>query len=1069
MKLRHFLGALLYIAVGLTSARAYITDFFWVNAPASVASGQLYYISAAADISYWDDGYGNSGSSGSVYLYKNGNYATQASGDYGVGVTYASTDIGAQTVTYDASAYDDTGASASLTHYVNITDTAPTASVSIDGQGYGAVITRPIGGSVTVTVRYSATDPNGDLRWIRPQVWGPGGYFDNSPSDGVPQSGGYGEVVRTVTLDRDGDWYFWSDAQDDEMAPSGNIVSSGAWGSGFKITVVEAQESPTINFTISQTTINIGDTITLTSTASDRNGDLTRHSFWWDQGAGLSWTSPLFDWDYPAKGTGWGNISNQNQEIYNGANQTITATWTAPAPGAYYFHSNAHDSRGYWGNGTTHAVTVVNRTPTNTTSILNSANAVLATNPTGSVDIPFGDTFYIRVVGTDPDGRLAILYSRINLVGNAAGWSYPEVAVSGGSASHDFGPYNTADAGGIGLANVWTHVKDADSVPYDWQGNGWWGSEQPDVNIVKATPAGAFAPQSYTGTYTLSDSDLNATFANPYSGAVTAPSGAISYSIVSASGPDASPTSGTVSIGTTLRPGTYTLRASYAGDGNYHATSVDTVFTILNSPPRVVAMSTSPETIHFGETTTVSATATDGDDNLRFHGLLVLRQDQADWYRGAMCDHSNGWGNHPVTPDILSASYTSGAVSGGNSTRSFVHRPSWVGTQTYHSNTHDGSLWASSDSVNWATCVGYTYCTVDKATPNGVFAARSFTGSRALTAGDLNAAFANPYSGAVAAPTGAISYGIVSASGAGASPTSGEVSVGTTLQPGTYTLRASYSGDGNYHATSVDAVFTLSNQSPTVTHQILDANHNPITPTSGLAPVRAGSAYYIRVTGNDLDGRLTRLYARVANGAGVGIISEDIAVSGASSSHDFGPYLAPSAHQTLDVWSHAQDLDSEVLANAGSPDIIVSNGPTSVTINTLPASIILGQSINLVSSATDPAGMLIGHTFWCRGPNRTPGIDTWGDWRAYHQTVPLWSNWSSPGTPPHPANSTISATFTPNATGYWQLHANAWNSFDVYHPNGATSVIVHVRPPPDDPDLPPPSYTPAAELRVHRP
>ncbi len=186
--------------------------------------------------------------------------------------------------------------------------------------------------------------------------------------------------------------------------------------------------------------------------------------------------------------------------------------------------------------------------------------------------------------------------------------------------------------------------------------------------------------------------------------------------------------------------------------------------TVLNRLPFIPSFAASPAILYFGQSTTVTATATDADGNLAFHGILVLFQNGSNWYRGTMTDHSTGWGNHPTTPDILSASYTSGVTSGGSSTRSIVHRPSWVGSQTYHTNAHDGTVWASSDSANWAACVGYAYATVNKATPSGTFPNRTFpaTGSGyTVQVADLAATFTNPYSGAVAVPTGTAVYTLV--------------------------------------------------------------------------------------------------------------------------------------------------------------------------------------------------------------------------------------------------------------------------------------------------------------------
>jgi hypothetical protein len=117
----------------------------------------------------------------------------------------------------------------------------PNPSISVDGHNGGDTITRPYGGSVTVTVRYSANDPDSNLSGIRYNVWNATtGYFDNGGGGFVSQSGSYGEVDKTVTLDSDGDWYFWTDAEDS----AGAYASTGPWTGGFHITVAQASPPP---------------------------------------------------------------------------------------------------------------------------------------------------------------------------------------------------------------------------------------------------------------------------------------------------------------------------------------------------------------------------------------------------------------------------------------------------------------------------------------------------------------------------------------------------------------------------------------------------------------------------------------------------------------------------------------------------------------------------------------------------------------------------------------------------------------------------------------------------------
>lgn len=245
-------------------------------------------------------------------------------------------------------------------------------------------------------------------------------------------------------------------------------------------------------------------------------------------------------------------------------------------------------------------------------------------------------------------------------------------------------------------------------------------------------------------------------------------------------------------------PGTAYQFRCYAWDqaGANSGWQYSGTYTVANRAPSVT-LSVEPTSIYFGQSATVSSTATDADGNLAFHGILALFQDGSNWYRSPDTDHSTGWGNHPTSTDFVSASYTSGVASGSSSSRSVVHRPSWTGTITYHSNAHDNIVWQSS-----ASPYVYAYLTVNKSTPVGAFSPRSFTGTHTLTASDLNASFSNPYSGAVAAPTGVISY---------------NYPVGSVLTPGTYTVIATSGGDSNYNSATASATFTISQTTSTVT------------------------------------------------------------------------------------------------------------------------------------------------------------------------------------------------------------------------------------------------------------
>ncbi len=230
-----------------------------------------------------------------------------------------------------------------------------------------------------------------------------------------------------------------------------------------------------------------------------------------------------------------------------------------------------------------------------------------------------------------------------------------------------------------------------------------------------------------------------------------------------------------------------------------------------NEAPVVNLIVDSPTHI-FGETITIALVVTDADSNLHFsyiaaqNGSGPWTQDPnvsfAPWFAGVF---------QPSTEFVASGDPSCySAIGLATITKWTLFRPANAGNFQFSSNACDGVVWAGDNAAVWSAGNWFKQVIVGKATPVGTFAASTFAGARVLTAADLNATFANPYSTVVAVPTGAKTYSVFSASGTGASPTSGVVSVGTTLQPGTYTIRASYAGDGNYNPATIDASFTVS-------------------------------------------------------------------------------------------------------------------------------------------------------------------------------------------------------------------------------------------------------------------
>jgi hypothetical protein len=152
--------------------------------------------------------------------------------------SYAASNLSAGTHTLSAWAYTSNGWT-QLGNTWNVTvaaNQAPSCAIDVDGHSPGDSVTRPYGGSVSVTVHFRASDPDNNLYGIRFNIWNSTTNYFNSGGGGFTNVGSTsGEVVQTVTLDTNGDWYFWTDAQD----TMGAYASTGDWGRGFHLVVTE--------------------------------------------------------------------------------------------------------------------------------------------------------------------------------------------------------------------------------------------------------------------------------------------------------------------------------------------------------------------------------------------------------------------------------------------------------------------------------------------------------------------------------------------------------------------------------------------------------------------------------------------------------------------------------------------------------------------------------------------------------------------------------------------------------------------------------------------------------------
>lgn len=260
-----------------------------------------------------------------------------------------------------------------------------------------------VGGNNTVagqatTLTGSASDPDGDLSFVKFYVTGPGmpgwnevgtvwiGGGDATPSmDWTPsQAGGYAVHMRAWDSESSVDW-------------NGNVMG------GFD--VASPNSSPQTNWASADNTV-AGQATTLSGNASDPDGNLSFMKFY-VTGPGMP---------------GWNEVGTVG---IGGGNATGSMSWTPSQAGSYAVHVRAWDSWGWvdW-NGNVAAGFEVNE-----------ANHSPHTESAGASGATAGQPMTLTGRATDPDGNLSWINFYVTGPG-LPGWNYVGgTGLSGGDAS----------------------------------------------------------------------------------------------------------------------------------------------------------------------------------------------------------------------------------------------------------------------------------------------------------------------------------------------------------------------------------------------------------------------------------------------------------------------------------------------------------------------------------------------------------------------------------------------------------------------------------------------------------
>ncbi len=310
----------------------------------------------------------------------------------------------------------------------------------------------------------------------------------------------------------------------------------------YSTVTVEVTNPASTSISASASTVNAGNNFTVTATTTSYTGALTSQGIDYSTDGGNSWTG--------------GSIAAGSRWEGNATSNTLTATFNFNSPSAVVFRARGQIASGAMSAFVTATVNI-NHPPVTTIGLTTSS-------------ITLGQEVTITAVTTDVDGNLTnqtIDYLAPGSSTWVSGWSVSGANWSGSSTgSHSLSW--TMPAAILNTAGVW-QVRAAG-------GDGMAVSNYPSSSITvgKATPViSQFSNQTYTTVHTVTAGDLNAAFSNPYSGSVTQPTGAATYTIVSGG-------SGILTVGSVLLPGSYTIRASYSGDANYNPSApADVVWT----------------------------------------------------------------------------------------------------------------------------------------------------------------------------------------------------------------------------------------------------------------------------------------------------------------------------------------------------------------------------------------------------------------------------------------------------------------------------------------------------------
>lgn len=214
-------------------------------------------------------------------------------------------------------------------------------------------------------------------------------------------------------------WYFWASSNVQYSENNGfaaTIKVGNAASSSFEISFYMASvtgqitytDGPSNNAPTSVTisgvpaTLREDESLVISSTAVDPDGNLSWHSLWKRGPRGADTFSQ--DWEGWQRAVenpeGWSNFSNGSPGApSNGANSQTSATFMPPSPGYWQFHANCADTFDVWGPGATTGVMFVAPLPSLNMSA-SAFNGVVSGSGGGSMVLYVGETATLASTAT---------------------------------------------------------------------------------------------------------------------------------------------------------------------------------------------------------------------------------------------------------------------------------------------------------------------------------------------------------------------------------------------------------------------------------------------------------------------------------------------------------------------------------------------------------------------------------------------------------------------------------------------------------------------------------------------